>query len=62
MNAKDFIKLVEKRGWLFERDGKGSHKIYKHPDFDHILSVPYHGTKDIPKGLLEKLKKQAGLK
>lgn len=29
---------------------------------DKTLSVPVHGNKDIPQGLLNKLLKQAGLK
>ena len=62
MRAKDFEKLIKANGWEFEREGKGSHKIYKNPKFKEPLSVPFHGKKDIAKGLLEKLKKQAGLK
>jgi predicted RNA binding protein YcfA (HicA-like mRNA interferase family) len=62
MKASDFVKLIEKQGWVFEREGKGSHIIYKHKNEKHIISVPFHGSKDIPKGLLNKLKKQAGIK
>jgi predicted RNA binding protein YcfA (HicA-like mRNA interferase family) len=62
MTAGQFIKLIEKRGWRFEREGKGSHKIYKHPGFKDPISVPFHGKEDLGKGLLNKLKKQAGLK
>ncbi len=62
MKASDLIKLMERAGWKFEREGKGSHKIYKHPDFEYPISVPFHGNKDLGQGLLNKLKKQAGLK
>ena len=27
----------------------------------HIISIPFHGKKDLGKGLLAKLKKQAGV-
>ena len=27
MNYSELTKLMEKAGWQFERDGKGSHKI-----------------------------------
>jgi predicted RNA binding protein YcfA (HicA-like mRNA interferase family) len=26
MTASELVKLIEKRGWKFEREGKGSHK------------------------------------
>ncbi len=61
MNAKQLIKKFGDAGWEFDREGKGSHKIYKHPT-KGIISIPYHGSKDIPTGLLNKLLKQAGLK
>lgn len=62
MKANEFAKLIEKAGWQFEREGKDSHKIYKHQKFTNTISVPFHGKKDLGKGLLQKLKKQAGLK
>ncbi len=62
MKARELAKCIEEVGWYFEREGKGSHKIYKHPNYEHIISVPFHSKKDLGKGLLQKLKKQAGLK
>ena len=62
MIASEFVKLIEKSGWVFEREGKGSHKIYKHPGFPNIISVPFHSKKDLGKGLVQSLKKQAGFK
>ncbi len=62
MTASELEKLIEKRGWEFEREGKGSHKIYKHPNFPHIISIPFHSKKDLGKGLLNTLMKRAGLK
>lgn len=62
MKASDFEKFIKVNGWTFEREGKGSHRIYKNPNFKDPISVPFHGKKDLGKGLLEKLKKQAGLK
>jgi mRNA interferase HicA len=62
MKALELIKQMEAIGWKFEREGKGSHRIYKHESYDYPISIPYHGSKEIAKGLLEKLKKQAGLK
>lgn len=62
MKAAELVKLIESNGWHFARNGKGSHRIYeKEGNPDHI-SVPDHGKKDLPPGLLNKLLKQAGLK
>ncbi len=40
---------------------KGSHHIYRHPDFKRSIPVP-HPRKDLKKGTLEAIRKQAGLK
>lgn len=61
MKASDLIKLLEKRGWYFVRQ-TGSHQIFKHPDFTINISVPVHGKKDIPKGTLNRILKDSGIK
>jgi predicted RNA binding protein YcfA (HicA-like mRNA interferase family) len=53
--------LKKEDGNLKEKE-KEAIKIYKHPDFKDPISVPFHGKKDLGKGLLQKLMKQAGLK
>jgi len=40
----------------------GSHIILKHPNHEKSITFPSHGTKEIGKGIAEKLKKEAGLK
>ncbi len=32
MNYDELTKLMKKAGWQFVRNGKGSHKIWKHPE------------------------------
>ncbi|HAS6135767.1 TPA: type II toxin-antitoxin system HicA family toxin [Vibrio vulnificus] len=59
MQSSELIKLVSKRGWELARI-TGSHHHFKHPDFVHILSIP-HPKKDLGKGLVSKLIKDAGL-
>ena len=44
-----------------DRYAKGSHHIYTHPKREGHLSVP-HPKSDLGKGLVHKLRKQAGLK
>ena len=60
-----FMKYSEFRRWLLERGakiepGKGSHhKVF----LNNKSSIfPFHGTKEIGKGLVEKIKKDLGLK
>jgi predicted RNA binding protein YcfA (HicA-like mRNA interferase family) len=40
---------------------KGSHHIYRNYDTKRMTIVPYH-KKDLPKGTLEEILKQAGIK
>ena len=40
---------------------KGSHYYFEHPITKRITSVPMHGGKNIGRGLLSKILKQAGL-
>jgi predicted RNA binding protein YcfA (HicA-like mRNA interferase family) len=58
MSGKDLVQLLRKFGWTLEYI-RGSH---------HVLSkgtqkivVPVHGAKDLGKGLLHKILKQAGI-
>ena len=61
MNAKQAEKLVKQKGWFFVRQN-GSHMIYKHKDFKGIVVIPFHGKKDLTKGTLNSILKQAKLK
>ena len=61
MKSSELIKKFEKGGWLEVRQS-GSHKIFTHPESKFTISVPSHGSKEVPTGLAKKLLKQAGLK
>jgi predicted RNA binding protein YcfA (HicA-like mRNA interferase family) len=63
MKSSELYKKFTKAGWIELRQ-TGSHKIMKHPNINNplVLSVPYHGTKEVPTGIANKLLKQAGLK
>ena len=54
ISGKDFIKLLEKRGWILKRIN-GSHFIYTQPQKTEIISVPVHKNEDLKRGLLHKL-------
>ncbi len=60
MKYSEFIKLIKKNGWVFYREGKGSHEIWKKGEKQEV--VPNHGAKEMPKGLERTLKKRMDLK
>lgn len=60
MKSADLIRELKKVGWYFDH-ATGDHHIFKHPSKPGHLSVP-HPKKDLGKGLVHKLLKQAGLK
>lgn len=59
MTGRDVIRLLEKHGWVLDRV-RGSHYIMIKDN--KTISVPVHGSKDLGKGLLNKLLKEGGLK
>ncbi len=59
INSKDLVKKLEEKGFTFVRQS-GSHAIYKNIEGVKI-TVPIHGKKDIGKGLLKQIMKDAGL-
>jgi predicted RNA binding protein YcfA (HicA-like mRNA interferase family) len=63
MKIRDVIKTVEQAGWQLKRT-QGSHRQYQHPDKPEAgtLTIAGHPSKDVPKGLLNAMLKQAGLK
>lgn len=59
MNSRDIIRAIEADGW-FQVAQKGSHVQFKHPAKAGRVTVP-HPRKDIPKGTLRSIEKQAGI-
>jgi predicted RNA binding protein YcfA (HicA-like mRNA interferase family) len=62
MTAKELEKKITSVGYKFERMSGGSHRQYKHPDRPELISIPFHGSKDLKLGTLNQILKQAGLK
>jgi predicted RNA binding protein YcfA (HicA-like mRNA interferase family) len=60
MNSKEIIKLLLKEGW-FQVATKGSHIQFKHNNKKGRVTVP-HPKKEMPKGTVNSILKQAGLK
>ncbi|MDO5523670.1 MAG: type II toxin-antitoxin system HicA family toxin [Bacteroidia bacterium] len=59
MKYSEFLRQAKKNGWQFERPGKGSHEIWEKDG--QRVSIPNHGTKEMPKGLERSLKKEMGM-
>lgn len=58
MSGKELVRLLIRRGWKLEHI-RGSHHIVKKNG--KRLSIPVHGNRDLGRGLLSKLLKEAGL-
>jgi predicted RNA binding protein YcfA (HicA-like mRNA interferase family) len=60
MTGKQLKKLLEEQGWLLDRIS-GSHHIMIR-EGSRSIPIPIHGSTDLPKGLVNGILKQAGLK
>ena len=59
MKSSELHRLILKNGWQHIRTA-GSHYIYEKDGIRY--PVPYHGTKELGKGLEKKIKKEMKLK
>jgi predicted RNA binding protein YcfA (HicA-like mRNA interferase family) len=60
MTVRQLLKILREDGWI-KKEQKGSHLQLEHPTKKGKVTVPIHGG-DIPKGTLNSILKQAGLK
>lgn len=59
LKPREVIKKFQKFGYVIDRQ-RGSHVILYHPTLRKRLTIPLH-VKDLPKGTLLAIIKQAGL-
>lgn len=59
MRSADLIRLLNADGWQLDRV-RGSHHVFKHPDRPGLIVVP-HPKKQLGKGLVTAIRKQAGI-
>jgi len=59
MKSREIIKRLKKDGWVLVHI-RGSHHQFKHPEKDGRVTVP-HPKKDLPKGTVRSILKQANL-
>lgn len=57
----ELFRLLKKDGWYVARQ-KGSHVILQHWKKEGQLTVPFHGSKEVKRGLLRVILKQADIK
>ena len=60
LRVGEFIRKLRRAGFVFDRQAKGSHEIWRNPDTQRRVVIPNHPG-DIPKGTLRKMIQQAGL-
>lgn len=61
MTVREILKRLRDDGWVENANTKGSHIQLEHPDKPGKVTVPNHSG-DIPKGTLNSILRQAGLK
>jgi predicted RNA binding protein YcfA (HicA-like mRNA interferase family) len=59
MKSADLIRELKRAGWRLDRV-RGSHHIFVHDDLGGHIAIP-HPKKDLGKGLVNAIRKQAGL-
>jgi mRNA interferase HicA len=60
MKYNELFRILKKEGWVKSRQS-GSHVILKHPGKNIQLIIPFHGGKEVKKGLLKAIYKEAGI-
>jgi predicted RNA binding protein YcfA (HicA-like mRNA interferase family) len=61
MKVRDTIKMIEADGWVLVRT-RGSHRHFKHATKPGLVTIAGQPGVDIPRGTLNSIFKQAGLK
>ncbi|MGC8720512.1 MAG: type II toxin-antitoxin system HicA family toxin [Thermodesulforhabdaceae bacterium] len=60
ISGKEFVKVLEKKGWVLRRISSINH-IYVKEETSFRISIPIHGNKPLKTGLLKHFMKIAGI-
>jgi predicted RNA binding protein YcfA (HicA-like mRNA interferase family) len=60
VSGKEFVRLLQKRGWLLKRIN-GSHHIFTKAGHRERIVISFHGNQPLKLGLLKYQMKIAGL-
>ncbi len=58
MKSSELHRMLKRHGWVAVRQN-GSHVLYEKEN--KLLTVPYHGAKEIPTGTAVRILRDAGL-
>ncbi len=61
MKVRDLIRQIQQDGWFQVRQ-TGSHRQFHHPSKPSTVTIAGGPSEDVPKGTLNSVLKQAGLK
>jgi mRNA interferase HicA len=61
MKISELKRILEKDGWYLHKTG-GPHDKYRHPSKAGQIPIPRHNSKEVAKGTLMKILKDAGLR
>jgi predicted RNA binding protein YcfA (HicA-like mRNA interferase family) len=59
-SGDEVIRKLRRAGFVFDRQAKGSHEIWRHPMSKARTTVPRHPG-DLPEGTMRAIIRQAGL-
>ncbi|MCH7558963.1 MAG: type II toxin-antitoxin system HicA family toxin [Planctomycetes bacterium] len=61
MKVRELLKMLETDGWRLSRT-RGSHRQFKHPAKPGTVTIAGKPSADVPKGTLNAILKQSGIK
>jgi predicted RNA binding protein YcfA (HicA-like mRNA interferase family) len=61
MKFSELVRVLEKHEFKIVKE-KGSIRYYKKAEWDNLVRVDYHGSKEVPTGTCNAILKAAGIK
>ena len=61
MKFSELVRILEKNRFSIFKE-KGSIRYYSKPNFNKLIRIDYHGSKEVPTGTCNFILKSAGLK
>lgn len=58
--VKEVVAILEEQGWTLVRHG-GSHRTFKHPDYELLVTVSGRWNSTMPAGILGRMRRTSGI-